>query len=130
MKSTDERYHTCPCGEYRRSAIKKGRCHHCRSRKRGCGTCVVCGRQGVPVQKHHVGLKEHNPSVTEWLCRNCHPVITAQQQRHWPDNLTSESYLTLGWVTLWQMARPFGRCDVIEQHAGDALREVRYVQTS
>ena len=91
--------------------------------------CLVCRRQPMPVHKHHVGLKKHNPTATEWLCLSCHPTITTQQQRYWPDNLTSESYLTLGWVALLQMARPFGRCDVIEQHAADILKEVHYVRT-
>lgn len=132
MKSNRARYRTCPCGEYRHSAIaKRGRrCHNCRSRSRRRGTCLVCGRKSVPVQEHHVGLRRHNPSVTEWLCLNCHATITTQQERYWPDNLISDCYLNLGWVALAQMARPFGRCGVIQQYAGEALKEVRYVQTS
>jgi hypothetical protein len=75
-------------------------------------------------------LGKHDPLTIVPLCLNCHAVITAQQQRHWPDNLTSASYLTLGWAALVMMARPFGRDTVIRKEAGDALKDFHYIQTA
>jgi hypothetical protein len=82
----------------------------------------------VPVEEHHVARRVHD-ATTVSLCLNCHVTITAQQQRYWPQNLTSGSYFILGWAALLMMARPFGRCEVIRERAGEAVREVHYVQT-
>ncbi len=53
------------------------------------GTCPICCRRDVPIERHHPGLKDYWPTVTIPICVSCHRILTNRTVSDWPATLIS-----------------------------------------
>lgn len=85
---------TCEvCGETDRAALSKDslsdrdagavRCRNCASDAKHTphprGECPLCGRAGVPLERHHVAGKANHATLTIVCCLNCHAHLSLWQ---------------------------------------------------
>ncbi len=80
-------YASCKqCDEYRKATLRKsevGLCHNCADKKHIKGTCWLCRRDHLPLEKHHLAGRK-NASFTVPICLNCHAMLS-RRQYEWPD---------------------------------------------
>ncbi|SFM86979.1 hypothetical protein [Nitrosomonas communis] len=80
-------YTSCQqCGEYRKAALRKsaiGLCLNCADQKHRKGSCWVCRKNHLPLERHHFAGRKH-AALTVPICLNCHALLS-RRQYEWPD---------------------------------------------
>ena len=50
------------------------------SRRKARRLCLTCGRK-LPIERHHVEGRNHDPDFTADLCQACHALVTEKLRR-------------------------------------------------
>jgi hypothetical protein len=123
-------YQSCnQCGEYRKVTLRKNLepnlCHNCADKTHSQGSCELCHRDHLPLERHHLAGRKHAPNTVP-ICLNCHAMLS-RRQYEWPNLWLSEScplFLIWGILDSYVLAfDPTVPFEIFSKHCEEAMFE-------